>query len=1681
MSNNNFRMSGQNAPYYDDFDPSKNYKRILFNPAVAIQARELTQSQTALQYQMASFGSYMFTDGQPISGAKITYTYKQPVMRYNVLDINGTSVNPETLVGLKFIGQSSGQMILVTGFIPSTRYITFSYMGSNLTSGEDFQSYTSPTVYFTMEAGSISNCLSASCTEGTVFIDGYFVDVPASTVIVSATPNMDWTYNIGYKVERNIVSSAQDATLNDPAAGTFNYNAPGAERFQIKLSLMGYASEDTSITTETTENFVSGIVVKNDVLLKDQNYDVSGKLMDTLAQRTYDESGSYSVSPWNITIEENTSDLTKYNAVVQPGAGYIQGYRVQNLVSNKLSVDKPRESLNKGTTNTYVSSGVYTYGLFDDVTQGLSARSLPTFTKMETVEVMTGTNGTGTVIGECNVVSMSRIGTKLYIYMTNVSPVINGFPGARSIRSKANPTTAYINLWVNSFGYAELNGQDGPQIVQTPFTMVKSIVSNSLQYTMVKRYSVTSEATGNTINLSEPDYTIDLPNTTGLLTIFNAATGAHINTSVLSMVPNNNGSVSTAVITGPTIANNTQYLVSLQVMRNNLSPRQKIANIVTKTVTIDADVDLLNLTEEDVFSIVSVTQTSNLKTGADANITQYLSLNDGQTDYTYEAGSISGWNSAGALAAKASTVTATTYTLKYAYYMHSGTGPFTADSYISTNNSNILTNIPDLYSAIPKYRSSANIVYNLRDCIDFRVKRSELTSSSHQFPCSMTNVEYSADIYLPRWDLIWVNKNGTFGITQGISSENPAVPNTIEGTMNLAILKNSPYVIDKSNITIVKNNTQRYTMSDIAAISTRLDRAENAIALTALEQSALNTQLTDSSGNSLYKSGIFTDNFSSFANSDFTNELWNCTLDSEENCLRPQFTAENYSFEFSPSTSTVQKNGILLNMPYTTSVYAKNMFASDTVNVQQYMFYSWKGDLTLTPSVDTWVNDLGNIPIKETYIETPRPPSRYRIWYSIFNGSRVDASFSNWSAAHNQVGYQVYIKENVVDKGYTIADEIVSSNVSIDEYMRKIDVSYSLTNMRPGVNLTAFMDTVQLTLSNSLVASDGTCTGTFTVPDNMPVGQKLVKFYDSEQFALAQASYTANGTTIWNNVNRTYIRTWEYVANVNDIKYVPIDPVAESIYIEEDNGVYIDSIDVYFATKDASLGVGMYIVECENGTPTTTKVPLTDVVLESADVNIGLNTATKFKFKQPVYLYGKTEYAFIVWSTSYQYTLYKSTLGQVDLNTGVGIAEQPFLGSMFLSQNTRTWTPEQMSDLKFAMHKCVFQTNTNYVAKFNLEIPTSDFDVAYQCLVTNDYVPSGTSLKYSYRWYNDSTFTQYNNREEVFLPLLKTISSSSGTTSLEIMATFSTTDENLSPQLDLEQIYGIFTNNTCTSRVGDTAYLYNCGTYISNAVTMTNSASDLRVILNVLRPSGSDIDVYFKTTPYYPMYVTHSVASGGLCVDPAGAKNNIGKTVQLFYYNNVTKQLEPKSQCIITGYNNSTNHRVYLRSVGNPSDFVAVNPIDPTDTTYTGISTDYTALILLDVYSTTNINCPAWSAKTFASGSFVTYNGYIWKANIATVNSNTPSDISSVWTKVDGIKVISSLANETDVVEWRPMSKDTTAASAVNNGTNYVENTYYPSITLESEFTQFAIRIDMKSQNKVDVPKVKNLRAIAVI
>ena len=62
-------------PYWDDFETAgadglsalkKNTKGVLFRPGKAVQARELTQLQTALQHQISSTGDHVFKDGSVV-------------------------------------------------------------------------------------------------------------------------------------------------------------------------------------------------------------------------------------------------------------------------------------------------------------------------------------------------------------------------------------------------------------------------------------------------------------------------------------------------------------------------------------------------------------------------------------------------------------------------------------------------------------------------------------------------------------------------------------------------------------------------------------------------------------------------------------------------------------------------------------------------------------------------------------------------------------------------------------------------------------------------------------------------------------------------------------------------------------------------------------------------------------------------------------------------------------------------------------------------------------------------------------------------------------------------------------------------------------------------------------------------------------------------------------------------------------------------------------------------------------------------------------------------------------------------------------------------------------------------------------------------------------------------------
>lgn len=179
--------------------------------------------------------------------------------------------------------------------------------------------------------------------------------------------------------------------------------------------------------------------------------------------------------------------------------------------------------------------------------------------------------------------------------------------------------------------------------------------------------------------------------------------------------------------------------------------------------------------------------------------------------------------------------------------------------------------------------------------------------------------------------------------------------------------------------------------------------------------------------------------------------------------------------------------------------------------------------------------------------------------------------------------------------------------------------------------------------------------------------------------------------------------------------------LAQSIYVSSGPGGYLTSINLYFSEKDDIMPVFLEIRPMDNGLPSSNIVfPNSTVTVSAASVNTSTDASasTKFTFPEPIYLLGDTEYAFVVYSPSKNYKLYIAELGEFVLGTTTSrIISQPYSGSLFLSQNLSTWTPDQNKDLKFDIFAASFRTeNTTYATLHNSAIarellPINPFEI----------------------------------------------------------------------------------------------------------------------------------------------------------------------------------------------------------------------------------------------------------------------------------------------------------------------------------------------------------------------------------
>ena len=124
-------------PYYDDYDPNKDFYRVLFKPGVSVQMRELNQLQTILQAQIERFGDNVFKRGTIISGCNFQFYTPYPYVKLPDTQTDGTPVTPDVYLGKFALDEATGLKAYITNYVdgyelsdPDLKTIYVTYVNS---------------------------------------------------------------------------------------------------------------------------------------------------------------------------------------------------------------------------------------------------------------------------------------------------------------------------------------------------------------------------------------------------------------------------------------------------------------------------------------------------------------------------------------------------------------------------------------------------------------------------------------------------------------------------------------------------------------------------------------------------------------------------------------------------------------------------------------------------------------------------------------------------------------------------------------------------------------------------------------------------------------------------------------------------------------------------------------------------------------------------------------------------------------------------------------------------------------------------------------------------------------------------------------------------------------------------------------------------------------------------------------------------------------------------------------------------------------------------------------------------------------------------------------------------------------------------------------------------------------
>jgi hypothetical protein len=472
----------------------------------------------------------------------------------------------------------------------------------------------------------------------------------------------------------------------------------------------------------------------------------------------------------------------------------------------------------------------------------------------------------------------------------------------------------------------------------------------------------------------------------------------------------------------------------------------------------------------DVFAIESVWVGS---TYAESNPERkdWFMLDNGQNDSFYDHAKIvikPGY--------KDKISSATRILVKLSYFESdntTGIGFYSVDSYPAREPGETANTTNISFADIPIFNG-----ISLRDSVDFRPRKyntandsttiagatinpavsnaSFVVSGSGTYQAEPdTNFQTDLEFYLPRKDIIQVNKDGVFTVKSSVASLNARTPVGDIDSMIIAnsvvpaypsLTSNESYGSNRSKIQTNLAGNRNYTERDVGVLDQRITRLEYYQTLSALEQQAKDYNVKDENGLDRFKNGIFADPFNNHSLGNVSNFEYGIAIDERVGVARPKIKRNTIDLKVGSATNVVAQ-GQVAKLPYVSKLLIEQPYASKYRNATESV-WKWSGNVTLFPSYD-FAQDETRLPDVNVVIDTASP------WQD-FADSPFGTQYGDWTSASQILSSSTNSSSTSSTRNTGSTSTTTTNTTTTTTDLVETTNSRSVTNMQVGTSTSTY-------------------------------------------------------------------------------------------------------------------------------------------------------------------------------------------------------------------------------------------------------------------------------------------------------------------------------------------------------------------------------------------------------------------------------------------------------------------------------------------------------------------------------------------------------------------------------------------------------------------------------------------------